>query len=178
MTLGHAPSLFQDLSVGWELWTELDAAARAVREESDPLAALKAIGDAMDRLIGSRMLTFLRFDLERFDMERLYCTLPDRYPIGARKAMRHGRWSQCVVERGAVFIASGSEEMRATFSDHAALADLGCTSTMCVPVRHLGHTLGTMNLNGEEGKFGERQALLAQTFATLAVPAFLTIGRG
>jgi hypothetical protein len=91
--------------------------------------------------------------------------------------MRHGRWSECVIERGAVFIASGNEEMRATFSDHAALADLGCTSTMCVPVRHVGRTLGTMNLNGVEGAFGDRQALLAQTFATLAVPAFLTVPR-
>ena len=178
MTLGHAPSLFQDVSVGWELWTELDAAARAVREETDPLAALKAIGEAMDRLIGGRMLTFLRFDLERFDMERLYCTLPESYPVGARKQMRRGRWFERVVENGEVFIASGADEMRATFGDYAALAELGCASTMCVPVRHLGRTLGTMNLNGEEGRYGDRQAALARPFATLAVPAFLTIARG
>jgi len=34
-----------------------------------------------------------------------------------------------------------------------------------------------MSLDGEEGHYGERQATLAQPFATLAVPAFLTIGR-
>jgi hypothetical protein len=177
MTLGHAPSLFQDVSVGWEIWTELDAAARAVREEPDALAALNIIGEAMDRLIGSRMLTFLRFDLERFDMERLYCTVPGRYPMGARKPMRRGPWFERVVEQGEVFIASGADAIRATFTDHEALAELGCASTMCVPVRHLGRTLGTMNLNGEEGHYGDRQAALAQPFATLAVPAFLTIGR-
>lgn len=158
------------------LLAEFDAAARAVREDADPAGALRTIGEAMDRLVGSRMFTFLRFDIERFEMERLYCTLPERYPIGARKPMRRGRWSECLIERGAVFIARGEDEMRATFGDYAALAEIGCTSTMCVPVRFAGRTLGTMNLNGDEGRYGEREATLAQPFATLAVPAFLVIG--
>jgi GAF domain-containing protein len=160
-----------------EYWTELDACASAVREQMDPAAALRVIGEALDRLIGSRMFTFLRFDFDRFEMERLHCTQPERYPIGARKPMRHGPWSQCVVERGSVFIASGDQEMRATFGDYAALSQMGCTASMCVPVRHRGRTLGTMNLNGDEGRYGEREAALAQPFATLAVPAYLTIGR-
>lgn len=171
-----AAQLIQDLSVGQALWTELDAAARAVREQPDAAGALSVIGAAVDRLIGSRMFTFLRFDFQRFEMERLHCTRPDRYPIGARKPMRRGRWSECVVDRGAVFIASGAHAMRATFGDYAALAELGCASTMCVPVRHLGRTLGTMNLSGDEGRYSEREAALAQPFATLAVPAFLAIG--
>jgi GAF domain-containing protein len=158
-----------------DVWSELEACARAVREEADPAAALRAIGVSMNRLIGSRMFTFLRFDFDRFEMERLYCTQPERYPIGARKPMRHGPWSQCVVESGLVFIARGEAEMRATFGDHAALADLGCTSTMCVPVRHRGRTLGTMNLNGDEGRYGEKEAALAQPFATLAIPAYLAL---
>ena len=156
-----------------DAWSELEACALAMREEADPVAALHAIGDSMNRLIGSRMFTFLRFDFDRFEMERLYCTQPERYPIGARKPMRSGHWSQCVVDRGLVFIASGDAEMRATFGDYAALAELGCTSTMCVPVRYRGRTLGTMNLNGDEGRYGEREAALAQPFATLAVPAYL-----
>jgi GAF domain-containing protein len=155
-------------------WDEVEAAARAVREEADPAAGLRAIGAAMDRLIGSRMFTFLRFDFERFEMERLYCTQPERYPIGARKPMRRGPWGECLIDRGAVFIARGADEMRATFGDYAALAELGCTSSMCVPVRFAGRTLGTMNLNGDEGRYGEREAALAQPFATLAVPALLS----
>ena len=155
--------------------TELERCARAVREEAEPLDALRAIGDATDRLVGSRMFTFLRFDFEAFEMERLYCTRAERYPIGARKPMRHGRWSQCVVESGAVFIANGDAEMQATFGDYAALAQLDCRASMCVPVRHRGRTLGTMNLNGDEGRYGEREAELAQPFATLAVPAYLTL---
>ncbi|MSQ54153.1 MAG: GAF domain-containing protein [Betaproteobacteria bacterium] len=156
-------------------WNELETAARAVREDSDPAGALRIIGEAMDRLIGSRMFTFLRFDTERFEMERLYCTRPERYPIGARKPMRRGRWSECLVERGEVFIARGEEEMRATFGDYAALAEMGCTSSMCVPVRHAGRTLGSMNLNGDEGRYTELTAAQAQPFATLAVSAFLAL---
>jgi hypothetical protein len=158
-------------------WRELDLVGRAVREESDPSNALNIIGDAMDRLIGSRMFTFLRFDLERFEMERLHCTQPDRYPIGARKPMRRGPWAECVIDRGEVFIAKGADEMRATFGDYAALFELGCTASMCVPVRHRRRTLGTMNLNGDAECYGDPEAALAQPFATLAVPAFLTIGR-
>ena len=158
-----------------DYWQALEGCARVLREESDPVAVLGAIGAALDRLIGSRMFTFLRFDFDRFEMERLYCTRADRYPIGARKLMRRGRWFDCVVERGAVFIASGEAEMRATFGDYATLAQLGVTSTMCVPVRHAGRTLGTMNLNGDEGRYGEREAALAQPFATLAVSAYLAL---
>ena len=154
---------------------ELEHCARAVRNQSDQLSALRRIGEAMDRLIGSRMFTFLRFDLEKSEMTRLYCTQPERYPIGARKPMREGRWSQCVIDRGVTFIASGEAEMQATFSDYAALKDMGCMSTMAVPVRHRGRTLGTMNLNGAEGRYGERESELAQPFATLAIPAFLTL---
>jgi transcriptional regulator with GAF, ATPase, and Fis domain len=126
------------------------------------------------RLIGSRMITFLRFDRERFDMERIYCTQPERYPMGVRKAMRRGPWLERVADRGVPFIASGEAQMRAEFPDHAALAAMGVLSTMCVPVRHAGATLGTMNLNGEEGRYGEREAALAQPFAALAAPLFLT----
>lgn len=161
-----------------ELWAALQSCARAVREQPDPAVALKIIGESMDGLIGSRMFTFLRFDLPRFEMERLHCTQPGRYPVGARKPMRRGPWFDTLVERGAVFIARGPDEMRATFGDHVALAAMGCTSSMCVPVRHGGQTLGTMNLNGVEGRYGEREAELAQPFATLAVPAFLSVGRG
>ena len=155
------------------LISELEACAHAVRER--PTAdALRTIGEAMNRLIGSRMFTFLRFDLERFEMERLYCTRHERYPIGARKPMRRGPWYEAVADRGEVFIANGDAEMRATFGDYQALEDMGCTASMNVPVRFRGRTLGTMNLNGDEGRYGEREAARAAPFATLAVPAYLT----
>ena len=155
-------------------WKALAACAVQVGGERDATAALAVIAEAMDRLIGSRMITFLRFDPERFDMERIYCTQPERYPVRVRKAMRRGPWLERVYDRGIAFIASGEAEMRAEFPDHAALAAMGCLSTMCVPVRHAGRTLGTMNLNGEEGRYGEREAALAQPFATLSAPVFLT----
>lgn len=158
-----------------DAWAALAHASAIVREAPDPVAGLRAIGEAMDRLIGSRMFTFLRFDLERFEMERLWCTQPERYPVGARKAMRRGPWAECVIDRGEVFIASGETEMRAIFSDHAALAGIGVTSSMCVPVRCAGRTLGTMNLNGVAGRYGPAEAALAWPFATLAVPAFVTL---
>ena len=157
-------------------WDEITAAARALRDEREPTAALRIIGDSMDRLIGSRMFTFLRFDHARFEMRRLYCTRADRYPVGACKPMRRGPWFECVVDRGEVFIASGEREMLATFGDAAALAELGCTSSMCVPVRHLGRTLGTMNLNGVAGAYDEHAAAIALPFAMLAVPALLASG--
>lgn len=154
-----------------------DRALRAVREEADPFAALKVIGDGMDRLIGSTMFTFLRFDMAAFTMERLLGNQPGVYARGSSKPMRRGRWYETLVDRGEVFIASGEQEMGATFGDYAALKAMGITSTMCVPVRYRGETLGTMNLNGDEGRYGPAQAALALPFATLAVPAFLAIPR-
>ena len=155
---------------------ELEKCAVAVRE-SEPAESLGTIGAAMDRLIGSRMLTFLRFDFERFEMERLYCTQPERYPIGARKPMRRGPWSR--MRRRARHRVHRERRPRRCARPSATTPRwqrLGCTATMCVPVRHRGRTLGTMNLNGDEGRYGEREAALAQPFATLAVPAYLAAG--
>jgi hypothetical protein len=160
-----------------EALQELGRAVRAVREESDPAVALKVIGEGMDRLIGSTMFTFLRFDYAAFTMERLHGTQPGVYGKGFSKPMRRGRWYETLVDRGEVFFASGAKEMGETFGDYASLAAMGVTSTMCVPVRHAGRTLGTMNLNGEAGRYGPAQAALALPFATLAVPAYLSIGR-
>lgn len=71
----------------------------------------------------------------------------------------------------------GDDAMRATFADYEALKAMGCTASMNVPVRFRGRTLGTMNLNGDEDRYGDREAGLAQPFATLAIPAYLSIGR-
>jgi hypothetical protein len=72
-----------------------------------------------------------------------------------------------------VHFIRGVEGMRATFGDCAALAEFGCTSRMCVPVRRAGRRLGSMNFDGDEGRHTALTAALAQPFATLAVPAFL-----
>jgi transcriptional regulator with GAF, ATPase, and Fis domain len=160
------------------VWKELESVARAVREESDPARSLRVIGEAMNRLIGSRMFTFLRFDDARFEMQRLHCTQPVRYPIGEWKPMRRDAWYESVAERGDAFLVRGHEQMRATFGARSGLFELGCTGSMCVPVRHAGRTLGTMNLNGDETCYNAQSAGIAGPFATLAVPAFLAIPRG
>ena len=59
-----------------QLQALLDSTEYLAQEYGDPLLMARASAEAC------------RVMSERFEMERLYCTRPDRYPIGAMKPMR------------------------------------------------------------------------------------------
>ena len=63
--------------------------------------------------------------------------------------------------------------MRAAFSDHALLAQLGISSILNIPIRARGRVLGTMNLSHEAGHFTSRMIGPGQVLAGLLVPLLL-----
>ena len=74
---------------------------------------------------------------------------------------------------GEVFLAATAGEVAAAFADHGLLASLGITAILNAPIRHAGRRLGTLNLSGEEGRYGAPQVQAARVLAGLLVPHLL-----
>jgi GAF domain-containing protein len=78
-----------------------------------------------------------------------------------------------VLDRGEVFIAADAEGVRAAFSDHALLSQMGISAIMNIPIRFRRRVLGTMNLSHEAGHFTSDMIGPARVLAALLVPLLL-----
>jgi hypothetical protein len=136
-------------------------------------ALMAAVDAAAQRILGHRMMTMMRLHSEALDLERVYSSLPDAYPLGGRKSKRGLPWSERVLVRGEVFMGSGPEDMAWAFEDHAKLADLGLTAIINTPVLVAGRCLGTLNLLHTAGWYRPEDARIAKALAWLAAPALM-----
>ena len=100
-----------------------------------------------------KLFTVMRYLPETVEVERLYSSNPAAYPPGGRKPKQGTPWGDAVLDRGEVFIAPDAEGVRAAFSDHALLSQLGISAIMNIPIRFRGRVMGTMNLSHAAGHF-------------------------
>jgi GAF domain-containing protein len=79
------------------------------------------------------------------EVERIYCSLPDRYPLGARTNKRETSWGRQVLLERRVFVGEGALEMAAAFDDKEGMASVGVRSIINVPIVMRGQCLGVLN---------------------------------
>ena len=144
---------------------------------ADPRAAYAVVDDLTQRAIGHRLFTVMRYLPETIEVERLYSSNPSAYPPGGRKPKQGTPWGDAVLDRGEVFIATDAGGVRAAFSDHALLSQLGISAIMSIPIRFRGRVLGTMNLSHEAGNFTSGMIAPGRTLAGLLVPPLLEASR-
>lgn len=149
-------------------------AMEVAASSADPHAAYAAVDDLAQRTIGHRLFTVMRYLPETVEVERLYSSNPSAYPPGGRKPKQGTPWGDVVLDRGEVFIAADADGVRAAFSDHALLSQLGISSIMNIPIRFRGQVLGTMNLSHEAGHFTSGMVPPGRILAALLVPLLLT----
>jgi GAF domain-containing protein len=152
-----------------DIWHAMEIAASSV----DSHAAYAAVDNLAQRTIGHRLFTVMRYLPETVEVERLYSSNPSAYPPGGRKPKQGTPWGDVVLDRGEVFIAADAEGVRAAFSDHALLLQLGISAIMNVPIRFRGRVLGTMNLSHEAGHFRSEMIAPGRVLASLLVPLLL-----
>ncbi|MFC7698460.1 hypothetical protein ACFQX9_17415, partial [Bradyrhizobium sp. GCM10028915] len=72
-----------------------------------PKAAILPVVDEIAQcLLGHRLLTVMRLHAATMELERLYSSHADAYPVGGRKSKRGLPWTEHVLVRGEVFIGS------------------------------------------------------------------------
>jgi len=124
-------------------------AMEVAASSADPHAAYAVVDDLAQRTIGHRLFTVMRYLAETVEVERLYSSNPSAYPPG------------------------GADGVRAAFSDHALLSQLGIGAIMNIPIRFRGQVLGTMNLSHEAGHFTSGMIAPGRILAALLVPLLL-----
>jgi GAF domain-containing protein len=147
--------------------TETTATAR------EPDAVFRAVEALARKAIGFRLFTVMRLHAETQEVERLYSSLSDAYPVSGRKPKQGTPWGAQVLDRGEIFIANAPEEVERAFADYQLIFSLGIGAIMNVPIRFGGRSLGTMNICSETGWFTDADHAPGRLLASLLVPALL-----
>lgn len=136
-------------------------------------ATYLAVEALAKRTVGHSLFTVMRNLVPSQEVERLHSSNPAAYPVGGRKHKEGTRWGGVVLDRGEIFLARDRDALRAAFPDHQLIFSLGIGAILNVPIRHAGRCIGTMNLCGEEGQYGDADVPAGQMLAALLMPAVM-----
>jgi hypothetical protein len=154
--------------------TDVASAMEVAASEPDAAATFRAIEELARRLVGFRLFTVMRNHETTAEVERLHSSDVAAYPVGGRKRKEGTRWGEKVLDRGEVFLARNRDELRDAFPDYELIFSLGISAILNVPIRHCGRCIGTMNLCGDEGQYGQADIGAAKVLAGLLVPALVS----
>ena len=139
----------------------------------DAPALFRAVEALARRTVGFRLFTVMRNLDATAEVERLHSSDAAAYPVGGRKRREGTRWGEPVLDRGEAFLARNRTELREAFPDYELIFSLGVSAILNVPIRHAGRCIGTMNLCGDEGQYGEEDIATGKVLAGLLVPVIL-----
>ena len=151
----------------------MDLLATALAHTDQPRATLAAIDHIGGDAIGHCLFSANAFRVETMEVERLYSSNPDAYPVGGRKHKKSTAWGQQVLLDRRVFVGEGDQAIMEFFDDHALMRALGVHSIVNVPVVWCGACLGVLNFASPHPRFEARQIAMAKMFGLVAVAAFL-----
>jgi GAF domain-containing protein len=153
---------------------DLAAAIATTATASEPGPVFQTVAALAQKAIGHRLFTIMRVHDEVQEVERLYSSLPDAYPVSGRKPKQGTPWGEQVLDRGEIFIANTPEAVESAFADHVLIFSLGIGAIMNVPIRFRGRSLGTMNICSAAGHFIDADRAPGKLLAGLLVPALLS----
>jgi GAF domain-containing protein len=95
------------------------------------------------------------------EVERVYTSNPEAYPLSGRKPRRDTPWSRQVLVRGEPYFANDEAGIRFAFEDAEKILGLGLGAVINVPVKDGGRVLGTLNFLREAGGYKRAHVDLA-----------------
>ena len=153
----------------------IHALGAALRLPDQPMATFRALDAAMDAVIGHTYITILLYHADLQEIERLYSSNLDAYPVAGRKDVPDSAWTEKLLIKQECYIGYDANDIKKYFFDHELIHSLGCDAILNVPVVYDSVTLGTVNLVHEEGWYEESNTEMALTLAGIATPAFMQI---
>lgn len=149
----------------------LDHVAK-VLAEGDRTALYKAVEDSLQKLIGHKLFTLLMVLPGGREIQRIWTSNPEAYPLTGRKTMGDTPWGDLVIKQRKPFLGKDMEAVRWAFFDHELIASLGLGSAINVPIARHGELLGTIAILDVEGHLDEGKLAIASRFAPHLVDAF------
>ncbi len=135
-------------------------------------ALFAAIAAVAAEAMGCALFTAMRFDAAAGEVERLYSTNPQAYPVGGRKTKRDTPWATHVLSERRVFVGAGDTAIRAAFDDHEKILGLGLHSIINVPVVLAGSCVGTVNFLMPRDVVAPADVTVAEELGRIATAAF------
>jgi len=153
--------------------SDVISVAEVAANAAETGAVFRAVDALTQKAIGHRLFTIMRLHAATHEVERLYSSLPDAYPVSGRKPKQGTPWGEQVLDRGEIFIANTPDEVRAAFADYELIFSLGIGAIMNVPIRYRGRSLGTMNICAEAGWFSDADHAPGRLIANLLIAPLL-----
>ena len=145
--------------------------AEALAGPGQPDPAYRAIDEITAEILGHSLFTVLAFVEKDGEVERMYTSRPEEYPLRGRKKMGPTPWGDHVLKGGRSWFGAGAEDIRWAFPDAELILSLGCEHCLCAPVRHDGRTLGLISVLGPDGAYGEGDLALVEMLTPYLIPA-------
>lgn len=152
------------------------AVTDAIARDGAPEAAFRAVDAAIEGLLGHGLFTILVRCEGGEEVQRVYSSHPDEYPVQGRKRMGPTPWGELVLDRKQPFLGPDVAAIRWAFPDHALIESMGLGSVINVPTLSGGDALGTVNVLDREGAYTSRgQVDLVRAFTPSLIPALLAV---
>ncbi|WP_226779945.1 GAF domain-containing protein [Oceaniglobus trochenteri] len=141
-----------------------------------PEAAQAALHRLADALIGAKLFTVMRVDMEAGLARRSYTSDAENYPGSGTKPIQQDSWFDVVNGRHELFVANTLADIARVFPDHELIGSLGCGSVINLPVLRGGALIGTVNMLDVEGNYTpERQSAALNQLTLPAIATLATV---
>lgn len=151
---------------------DLETLSAAIASANMPLALFGSIETVATERMGCSIFSAAKCLPEAFELERIYSSRPDIYPVGARKSKRLTSWGRSVLENRQVYVGEGPLEMAAAFDDQERMASLGVRSIVNVPVVLRDQVVGVLNFARAELRVGADEIAVGRLLGIVATVAF------
>lgn len=146
--------------------------ADALARDARPQAAFEAVDAATQALVGHELFTVLLCLPGGEEVERVYSSRPDAYPVQGRKRLGPTPFGDLVLRRRQPFLGPDRAAIRWAFADHALIESLGLGSVINVCVEHGGDLLAVLAVLHREGHLREEgQVALVRALTPGLIPA-------
>ncbi len=136
-------------------------------------AAWAGIDAIVDRLYQRKLFTALNHLAATAEVERLYSSNTDAYPLGGRKKKRDTHWGKKTIDEGELYICHNAADIERTFFDHELIFSLGVGGMVNVPVMLNGKCIASLSISSAGDRFSEADKPELMLIAGLTLPLIL-----
>lgn len=135
-------------------------------------AVLRVVADVARERMAVSTFSVTTCQLGTAELERIFSSRPEVYPVGARKSKAGTSWAQQVMREKKVFVGEGPLEMAAAFDDQERMASLGIRSIINVPIVVRDRCVAVLNFGRDTQRVSPADVLLARCLGTAVTEAF------
>ena len=122
----------------------------------------KALHHLTDTLVGTKLFTIMRVDMDAMLASRSYTSDTENYPTSGTKPVEMNRWFDIVHGKQESFVANTLADIASVFPDHELIGSLGCGSVVNLPVILGGKLVATVNMLDAEHYYTQERVTIVE----------------